>query len=731
MEAAAPAPPTAAARASPGSTCAHSCCATACSRPSRSRRRSPSRSRRAPASARSSSSAAALERPTSPARSRSSTGSSTSISRGEVDQAAAGLLSEQLAHRYGALPVRFLDEETILVAVADPTNVLFSDDLRLALGLNVRIGVAARDEHRAACSAASTARSVEIHRGGAVRRRPQSWPRPARPRSSSSTSSSPGRSTRAPPTSTSSRRPRGVKVRARIDGVMRDMASMPGDLQAARHEPPQDHGRARHRRPARATGRPGLDPASAACRRPPDRRPADDLRRAGRAADHAPRRRPPRSGGARHVADRGGDLCARDRPAVRRRARRAGRPERARRRRCTRRSSSSTTTDRVLTTIEDPVEYQLPGVTQIEVNAEAGLTFARGLRTILRCDPDVILVGEIRDEETAQIAIQAAMTGHLVLTIAAMHNAASSLPRLLDIDVEPGCSRPRSTASSPSGSHAASAWSAAEPYRRARRICDDRGLRARGPRSTARRAARIARGTGFAGRVALYEVLPVIGPIRRLIEASTEEIVAAAVEMGMRTLRQDGIRLCLAGVSSLDEIRRVTGDRAELELADPGGVLLAVRAQRAGELVVAVRLGVDALQLERTTERVVGEVVGRRELEDLPELGGRLVAAGAGGGTRSRAPRGSTPSPARAASPSRARPSPARPCRCGGVACPAGRARTRRSSRREQPLDLVEDRGGDDRLRGPAATDGRRPRRRATTSFSGASKPIPGSETSL
>ena len=93
--------------------------------------------------------------------------------------------------------------------------------------------------------------------------------------------------------------------------------------------------------------------------------------------------------------------------------------------------------DRVLITIEDPLEYQTPGLNQVEVNFKSGLTFARGLRTILRSDPDVLLVGEIRDEETARIAIQAAMTGHLVLTTLHTHNAASSIARLVDMGVEP------------------------------------------------------------------------------------------------------------------------------------------------------------------------------------------------------------------------------------------------------------------------------------------------------
>ena len=283
---------------------------------------------------------------------------------------------------------------------------------------------------------------------------------------------------------------------------------------------------------------------------------------------------------------------------------------------------------RVLTTIEDPVEYQLPGATQIEVNPRAGLTFARGLRTILRSDPDVLLVGEIRDEETARIAIQAAMTGHLVLTSLHTHNAASSLARLKDMGVEPGL--------------LATSINCIVAQRLARRLCvecrqpyapteadlaDIAGFQLEGPLYRAGGCAACA-GTGFAGRVALYEVLPVIGPIRRLIEVSTEEIFAAAVEMGMRTLRQDGIRLCLAGSrrSTRSDGSPATGSASfGVEVADPRGVLLAVRPERARELVVAVRLGVVALQLEAAAESVVGEVVGRRELEDLPKLGGRLV----------------------------------------------------------------------------------------------------------
>jgi type IV pilus assembly protein PilB len=220
--------------------------------------------------------------------------------------------------------------------------------------------------------------------------------------------------------------------------------------------------------------------------------------------------------------------------------------------------------ERVLMTIEDPVEYRMPGVNQIEVNLKSGLTFARGLRTILRSDPDVLLVGEIRDEETARIAIQAAMTGHLVLTTLHTHNAASSIARLADMGAEP--------------SLLATSINCIVAQRLARRLCDqcrepyhateaelsELGIVDTDHETVLYRPVGCVQcgGTGFAGRVALYEVMPVNGRMRRLIETgSTDEIFAEAVAAGMTTLRQDGLRLALSGDSSLDEVRRVTGDR--------------------------------------------------------------------------------------------------------------------------------------------------------------------------
>ena len=516
----------------------------------------------------------------------------------EIDQAAAALLSERLAHRYGALPVRFLDEETILVAVSDPTDVLTSDDLRLALGLNVRIGVAASDElakmlrrvYRTTVEITEEdpglddVRNVAATSAPAIKLVNQLVAR-AIDEGASDLHFEPQAG--------------GVEVRARVDGVMRHLATVPrelqpavtsrlkimGELDIADRRSPQD---------GRVSVRVGGLPM--------------DLRIAVLPTTHGEQvglRIMHRAGGRLGLKELGMSETAEETFA------RAIQQPYGAVLACGPTGSGKTTTlyaaldrlnddKRVLTTIEDPVEYQLPGATQIEVNPRAGLTFARGLRAILRSDPDVLLVGEIRDEETARIAIQAAMTGHLVLTSLHTHNAASSLARRLCFECR-------------------------EPYAPTEAdLADPAGLVLEGPLYRAAGCSHCA-GTGFAGRVALYEVLPVVGPIRRLIEASTEEIFAAAVEMGMRTLRQDGIRLCVAGY--LVARRDPPGHRRppQLELADPGRVLLVVGTQRAGELVVPVRLGAVPLQLEAAAERVVGEVVGRRELEDLPELGGRLI----------------------------------------------------------------------------------------------------------
>jgi type IV pilus assembly protein PilB len=215
----------------------------------------------------------------------------------------------------------------------------------------------------------------------------------------------------------------------------------------------------------------------------------------------------------------------------------------------------------VLVTIEDPVEYELAGASQVQVNPRAGLTFSTGLRTILRSDPDVLLVGEIRDLETAEIAMQAAMTGHLVLSTVHAHSAASALSRLENIGVEPHV--------------LASSINCIVGQRLVRVLCSrcrkqapatpeelaELGLAAEQNVVLARpEGCTHCSGTGYHGRMAIYEVLPLTPAIRKLVGESAEVVHEAAVAEGMVTLRQDGLRLAFAGVTSLDEVRRVAGD---------------------------------------------------------------------------------------------------------------------------------------------------------------------------
>jgi type IV pilus assembly protein PilB len=213
---------------------------------------------------------------------------------------------------------------------------------------------------------------------------------------------------------------------------------------------------------------------------------------------------------------------------------------------------------RSIFTIEDPVESPIAGIKQMQVAIKAGVTFAAGLRSILRADPDVIMVGEIRDRETAEIAIQAALTGHLMLSTLHTRDAVSALTRLVDMGIEPFM--------------VAAAIDCVVAQRLARVLCPhckrpttvtetvlaEQGL---GGATVFEPGGCIRCGdTGFAGRVGLYEVMPVSEEIRSLLlnRRPVDEIAAAAIEGGMRTMRDDGIAKVRAGVTSLVEVTRVT-----------------------------------------------------------------------------------------------------------------------------------------------------------------------------
>jgi general secretion pathway protein E len=211
-------------------------------------------------------------------------------------------------------------------------------------------------------------------------------------------------------------------------------------------------------------------------------------------------------------------------------------------------------TDKKIITIEDPVEYQMDGINQIHVNPQIGLTFASGLRHIVRQDPDVIMVGEIRDRETADIAIRSALTGHFVYSTLHTNDAPSAITRLADMGVEnyllnsslvavlaqrlvrlicPECRVPDGARTTPEG-ESVSAWRGAG--------CDG------------------CHGSGFLGRVGIFEMMEMNDEIRRLImrNADAAEITAAARRSGMGSLREDGWLKVKQGVTTAGEILRVT-----------------------------------------------------------------------------------------------------------------------------------------------------------------------------
>jgi general secretion pathway protein E/type IV pilus assembly protein PilB len=216
---------------------------------------------------------------------------------------------------------------------------------------------------------------------------------------------------------------------------------------------------------------------------------------------------------------------------------------------------------RKIITIEDPVEYQLKGVNQIQVSEKAGLTFARGLRSILRHDPDVILIGEIRDQETAQIAVQASLTGHLVFSTLHTNDAPGALTRLVDMGVEPYL--------------VASSLEAVLAQRLVRVLCKHCKQPDQSPTTQVLKkqlgiptgttlyrsvGCRECRNTGFYGRHAIFEWMDSDNEIRQLIlkNSSSDQIRDAAQRAGMRTLAEDGWRLVRLGITTVEEVLSVT-----------------------------------------------------------------------------------------------------------------------------------------------------------------------------
>jgi type IV pilus assembly protein PilB len=215
--------------------------------------------------------------------------------------------------------------------------------------------------------------------------------------------------------------------------------------------------------------------------------------------------------------------------------------------------------DKNVMTIEDPIEYEIEGVVQSQVNPKAGVTFANALRSILRQDPDIIYVGEIRDLETAEIAVHAALTGHLVLSTLHTNDAVGAVTRLRDIGVKPGLIESALNCSLGQRLVRKICPACAAEYRPDKSVLEKLGLAADSIFSKGQ-GCESCGNTGYKGRIGIFEVLRVNRAIRALIRdgASEDCIAKAAREQGMKTLFEDGLQKVRDGITTLDELRRVT-----------------------------------------------------------------------------------------------------------------------------------------------------------------------------
>jgi len=486
----------------------------------------------------------------------------------QVDMSAANLIAPASAKRYEAVPISFVGERGLLIAMADPANVLAVDDIALMTGYEVRVAVASREDIAMLISRQSrldhVAATAEIDLspdegvGEIVDLRESADDAPviklvnqiiaqAAEQGSSDIHFEPEDGS--------------MRVRFRIDGVLVETMTVPrrmvsgvvsrlkimSDLDIAERRLPQD-GRVglsldgRHI-DLRVVTLPSVHGENIVIRILDKSNVQFDFEKLGMDEDDAARFQkafhqaygavlvtgPTGSGKSTSLYAAVGEL---------------------------------NTPEKNIITIEDPVEYQLEGVTQVQVNKKAGLTFANGLRAMMRADPDVIMVGEIRDAETAKIAIEAALTGHLVLSTLHTNDAPTSITRLVEMGIEPFL--------------VASAVDCVIAQRLCRTLCQnckertiipapvlqDHGFRshvdieAYDPKGCSR-----CGGSGYKGRIGLYEVMTITDEIRRLAieRAPADRIAEVAMRDGMRRLRDDGLEKVKQGRTSIAEVARVTG----------------------------------------------------------------------------------------------------------------------------------------------------------------------------
>ena len=482
------------------------------------------------------------------------------------DLGATNLISPEAARRFSAVPIGFDENEKLIVAMSDPANVLALDDLKLLTGHDVRPAVATPEDIDNLISRMSrlddaVAEAIEEEDGDEVvpvteiRESADDAPVIKLVNSLIAQAVEEGASDiHMEPDG------RDMRVRFRIDGVLSESTTIPrrmvagvvsrvkimGDLDIAEKRIPQD-GRVSlvvegNPIDVRVVSMPSVLGEGIVMRLLDKSAVQMDLDSLGLLGEGRERfeRAFHRSHGAALVTGPTGSGKSTTLYAA---------------------LSSINSIDKNIITIEDPVEYQLEGVNQLQVNKRAGLTFAAGLRSMLRADPDVIMVGEIRDAETARIAIESALTGHLVLSTLHTNDAPSALTRLTEMGIEPFLT--------------ASALECVVAQRLVRTLCTHCKVRAIYNVAALESAGfRVAfdveafqpvgcprcSGTGYKGRCGLYEVMSLSEEIRALTiqRASSDAIYAVARDQGMRPLRDDGLERIKQGVTSVAEVARVT-----------------------------------------------------------------------------------------------------------------------------------------------------------------------------
>jgi type IV pilus assembly protein PilB len=488
-----------------------------------------------------------------------------------VDMAAANLISVGTARRYGALPVGFVGSETVLVAMADPTNVLAVDDIQIATGFASRVAVAAAEDIEALVARLNTLQSAVSE---AVVEGEEAADEEGRLAEVSemqvSAEDAPviklvysilGQAVGEGASDVHFEPDEGeMRVRFRIDGVLREAAHVPrrmvnavisrvkimSDLNIAEKRVPQD-GRVSvtvedRRVDLRVTTLPTQQGEGATIRildKENAQRSLDELGMEGEGRKRFESAFRQAYGAVLVTGPTGSGKSTTLYAALR----------------------ELNQVEKKIITIEDPVEYRLSGINQINVNRKAGLDFATGLRSILRADPDIVMVGEIRDAETARIAIEAALTGHMMLTTLHTNDAPGAITRLVKMGIESFLT--------------ASAVDCVVAQRLARKLCShckrrtlvlpqalaDAGLRI-GAELEAYEPVGCGRcnQSGYRGRVGIYSVMKLSDSIKEMAiaHAPEAEIGAIARGEGMLTLREDGLIKVRGGTTSLEEVLRVT-----------------------------------------------------------------------------------------------------------------------------------------------------------------------------